>query len=110
VARCTISIRPTYSLVHVLTYLFTYLLTQLARANKTGNISETVENKAIDTTAYIKSYAGFRLRPKCTTLNDLCTRFKVIDSSNAAKMVKYSLVMTPTSCRLAGCIISVRRM
>jgi len=30
------------------------------------------------------------------TLNDLCARFKVIDSLNAAKMAKYSLVMTPT--------------
>jgi len=30
------------------------------------------------------------------TLNDLRTKFKVIDSINAAKMAKYSLVMTPT--------------
>jgi len=58
-------------------------------------------------TAYIKSYTGFRLPPKCMTLNDLCVRFKVIDSLNAAKMAKYSLVMTPTPCRVAGCIISV---
>ena len=28
------------------TYLLTYLLTQLARAYKTGNISETVEDRA----------------------------------------------------------------
>ena len=33
---------------------------------------------------------------------------KVIDSLNAPKMAKYSLVMTPTPCRVAGCIISVR--
>jgi len=32
------------------------------------------------------------------TLNDLWARFKVIDSLNAAKMAKYSLVMTPTPC------------
>ena len=31
------------------------------------------------------------------TLNDLSARFKVIDSLNAAKMAKYSLVMTPTN-------------
>jgi len=35
-------------------------------------------------------------------------RFKVIDSLNAAIMAKYSLVMTLTPCRLAGCIISIR--
>jgi len=47
-------------------------------------------------TAYIKSYTCFRLPPKCMTLNNLWARFKVIDSFNAAKMAKYSLVMTPT--------------
>jgi len=29
-------------------------------------------------------------------------RFKVIDSFNAAKMTKYSLVIIPTPCRVAG--------
>jgi len=43
------------------------------------------------------------------TFNDLCMRFKVIDSLNAAKMSKYSLVMTPMPYRVAGCILSVRR-
>jgi len=42
------------------------------------------------------------------TLNDLCARYKVSDSLNAAKMAEYDLVMTPTPCRVAGCIISVR--
>ena len=42
------------------------------------------------------TYTRFRLVPKSMTLNDLWTRFKVIDSINAAKMAKYSLVMTPT--------------
>jgi len=42
------------------------------------------------------------------TLNDLCARFKVIDSLNAAKMAIYKLIMTPTPCRVAGCIISTR--
>jgi len=41
------------------------------------------------------------------TLNDMWARFKVIDSLNAAKMTKYSLVMTPTPCRVAGCIIYI---
>jgi len=36
-------------------------------------------------------------------------RFKVIDSLNAAIMAKYSLVMIPTPCRVAGMyIISIR--
>ena len=34
----------------------------------------------------------------------------MIDSLNAAKMAKYSLEMTPTPCRVAGCIIFVIRM
>jgi len=32
---------------------------------------------------------------------------KVIDYLNAANMTKYSFVMTPTPCRVAGCIISI---
>jgi len=59
-------------------------------------------------TAYIKSYTGFRLPQKYMILNDLCARFKVIYSLNAAKMTKYNLVMTPTPCRVAGGIISLR--
>jgi len=51
-------------------------------------------------TAYIESYTGFRLPPKCMTLNDLCARFKVIYTLNAARMAEYSLVMTPTACRV----------
>ena len=48
VAGCITSIRPTYSLVHLLTYLLTYLHSCLG-AYKTGNISETVEDRAKDT-------------------------------------------------------------
>jgi len=55
-------------------------------------------------------YTRFRLVPKSMTLNHLWAKFKVIDSLNAAKMAKYSLVITPTPCRVAGCIISVRRI
>ena len=110
VAGCIISDRRIGT--RALTYLLTYLLTQLARAYKAGSISETVEDRAKVTINglynFIKSYTGFRLPPKCMTLNDLCERFKVIYSLNAAKMAKYSFVMTPTPCRVAGCIISVR--
>ena len=53
-------------------------------------------------------YTRFRMALKSMTLNDLWARFKVTDSLNAAKMAKYSLVMTPTPCRVAGCIISIR--
>jgi len=60
-------------------------------------------------TAYIKSYTGVRLPPKCMTLNDLRARFKVIDSLNAAKMAKYSLVMTPTPCRVL-CLLHIYLM
>jgi len=42
------------------------------------------------------------------TLNDLCARFKVTDCLNAAKMAKYSLVITPTPCRVAGYLLDVR--
>jgi len=41
VAGCIISSRPAYSLVHLLTYLHSWLV-----ANKTGNISERVEDKS----------------------------------------------------------------
>jgi len=44
------------------------------------------------------------------TLDDLWTTFKVIDTLNGVKMAKYSLVTTPTLCRVAGCIISVKPM
>jgi len=45
VAGCIISIRPTYSCAHALTYLHSLL-----RVYKTGNISETVEDRAKATT------------------------------------------------------------
>jgi len=63
-----------------------------------------IERKLL--TAYIKSYTGFRLPPKCMILNDLWPRFKDIDSLIAAKMTKYmySLVIIPTPCRVAGAL------
>jgi len=53
-------------------------------------------------------YTRFPLVPKSITLNDLGARFKVSDSLNAIKMANYSLVMTPTPCRVAEGIISIR--
>ena len=90
-------------MVHLLTYLLTYTV-------GSGSIKPAISPKRLKTerklllTAYTKSYTGFRLPPKCVTLNDLCARFKVIDSLNAAKMAKYSLVMTPTPCNVAGAL------
>jgi len=64
--------------MRLLTYLLTYIVG--SGSTKTGNISETVEERKLLLTAYIKSYTGFPLPPKFMTLNDLCARFKVIDS------------------------------
>jgi len=106
VVGCIISIRSTYSCAGALTYLLTHIV-------DSGRIKRAISPKRLKIerklllTAYIKSYTGFRLPPKCMTLNDLCARFKVIDSLNAAKMAKYSLVMIPTPCRVAGCIIHI---
>ena len=41
-AGCIVSVTPTYSWTRALTYL----LTQLARGYKAGNVSETVEDRA----------------------------------------------------------------
>ena len=83
------------------TRALTYLLTYTDATGIKPEISPKrlkIERKLL-LTAYIK-YMGFRVPPKCMTLNDLCVRFKVIDSLNAAKMAKYSLVMTQTPCRV----------
>jgi len=87
VAGCIISIRPTYSCAGALTYLLTHLLICTFGS---GRIKPAISSKRLKIkrklllTAYIKSYTGYRLPPKCMTLNDLCARFKVIDSLNAA--------------------------
>jgi len=51
------------------------------------------------------TYTRFRLVPKSMTW----ARFKFIYSLNSTKIAKYSLVMTRMPCRVAGCIIFVRR-
>jgi len=100
--------RSIHALLHLLAYLLTYTV-------GSGRIKPAISPKRLKIerklllTVYIKSYMGFRLPPKCMTLNDLCSRFKAIDSLNVAKMAKYSLVLTPTPCTVARCIISVRR-
>ena len=76
-----------YAQVHLLTYLLTYTVGW-------GSIKPAISLKRLKIerklllTAYIKSYTGFRLPPKCMTLNDLSARFKVLDFLNAAKMAK----------------------
>jgi len=54
-------------------------------------------------------YTRFRLVLKIDDFNDFWARFNVTDSLNAAKMTKYSLglVMIPSPCRVAGCIITI---
>jgi len=100
-------------MVHLLTYLLTYTVNWLGEY-KTGNISKTVEDRAKVITInglyiYVRSYIrAFDCR-QCrtvgpTTLNDLYARFKIIGCLNAAKMAKYSLVVTPTPCSVAECI------
>jgi len=104
VAGCIISIRPTYSCAGALTYSHSWL----------GCIKPAISPQRLKMkrklllTAYIKLYTGFRLPPKCITLNNLCVTCTVIDSLYVAKMAKYTLVMTQTPCRVAGCIISIR--
>jgi len=85
VAGCSTSIRPTYSCARALTYLFTYLNSWLGRIKPAISPKQLKTERKLLLTAYIKSYTGFRLPPKCMALNDLCARFKVIDSLNAAK-------------------------
>jgi len=98
--------------IHALMHLLTYLLTNIVGS---GRIKPAISRKRLNIerklllTVYIKSNTGFRLPSKCMALNDLCAIFRVIDSLNAAKMAKYSLVMTPTPCRMAGYIICVKK-
>jgi len=103
VAGCIISIRRTHSCARALTYTV-----------GSGRVKPAIYPKRLKVkrklplTAYIKLYTGFRLPPKCMSLNDHWARFKVIDSLNSAKMTKYSLVVTPTPCRVTGCITSMK--
>jgi len=63
VAGCIISIRLTYFCADALTYLFTYLHSWLGEY-KTGNISETVEDRAkVTINVLYKVVHGFRLPP-----------------------------------------------
>jgi len=106
VAGCIMSIRLTYSSADALTYLLTYTVGSVRIKPAISTKRLKIERKLL-LTAYIKSYTAFRLPPKCMTLNRIWARFNVIDSLNAAKMAKYSLVMTPTPCRVAGSIIYI---
>jgi len=104
VAGCMISIRPTYSAQYI--YLLTYTVGSGHIKPAISPARLKIERKLL-LTAYINSYTGFRLPPKCMILNDLWVRSKVIHSLNAAQMTKYSLVMTPPPCRVAGSTIGL---
>ena len=104
VAGCIISIRPTYSWASAHTYLFTYTVgsgrIKPARLSPKSEIPK-IERSKVTIKGPYKVVHGLLLAQKCMTLNDLWARFKVIDSLNAAKMAKCSLVMTPTRCRIS---------
>jgi len=71
--------------IHALvTYLLTYAVGS-GRLKQAISLKQLKIERKLLFTAYIKSYTGFRLPPTCMTLNDLCERYKVIDSLNAAK-------------------------
>ena len=73
VAGCIISAR------HSCTYLLTYTVSSDVLPGKPTISPKRLKiERNLLLTAYIKSYTGFRLLPKCMTLNDLCARFKVI--------------------------------
>jgi len=78
----------THVLVHFLIYLLTYLHGWLG-AYKTGNISETVVDRAkvtIRPNGLYKVVHWLSIAAKMYDLNDLWARFKFTDSTNAAKM------------------------
>ena len=83
--------------MHLFTYLLTYLLTQLARAYKAGNISKTVEDRTKVTINGLHKVVH-RLAI-AAEMYDLELPLREIQGHyclNAAKMAKYSLVMTLT--------------
>jgi len=68
-ALCLLGLR-THALMDLLAYLLTYTV-------GSGSIKPAISPKRLKIerkllfTAYVKSYTGFRLPPKCMTLNDL---------------------------------------
>jgi len=96
---CITSIR--YSCTYLLIYLLTYLLTQLLGAYKIGNISKTVEDRAkVTINVLCKVVHGLSIAAKMYDLEWPLREIQGHYSLNAAKMAKYSLVMTPTPCRV----------
>jgi len=86
---------------------------KLVSEYKTGNISERlkIERKLLFTTHRPKVVRGLSIAAKMDDLEvewPPNERFRVIDSLNAAKMTKYSSVLTMTPSSVAGCIISIR--
>ena len=116
VAWCIISIRPTNSCARALNYLLTYLFIYLHRwlwTYKNSNISETVEDKekAIIKSPY-KIVHWLLIAARMYDLEWPMSESQGHSFLNAAKMTKWQkcrLIMTPTPCRVAGCIVSVKR-
>jgi len=96
-------IRPTYSSSS--TYLLIFLLTYTVgsvRINPAISLKRLKIERKLLLMAYIESYTGFRLPPKYDLWAQAHWFLK------CRKMKKYSLVMTPMPCRVAGSIISIR--
>jgi len=99
-----------HAFVHLLTYLHSWPGAYLKSAISPKRLK--IERKLLIAICLYNVVHGtlstdFWLPPKCMTLNDLWARFKVIYFLNAAND-EIQLVMTPTPCRVAGCIISIR--
>ena len=112
VAGCIMSIRRTFSCVRALTCLLTYLHSWLG-AYKTGNSLSPkrlkIERK-LQLTAYIQSHTFFPVSI-AAKMYDLEWPLSEIQGHwflKCRKLAKYNSVMTPTPCRVAGGIISIR--
>ena len=100
------------ALTYILTYLLSYLLTYLLNYTVGSvHIKPAISPKWLKIerklllTAYIKLYTGFRLPPKCMTLKWPLREIQGHWFLKCRKMPKH---MTPTPCRVAGGIISIR--
>ena len=92
-------------LVHLLTYLFAYTV-------GLGRIKSAISPKRLKIERKLL-YNGqvvhrLSIAAKMYDLEWPLSEIEVIDSLNAAKMTKFSLVMTPTPRRMVLCITSIR--
>ena len=109
VSRCIVSIRSTYSCSRALTYLFTYTVGSV-RIKPAISPKRMKKEQKLLLTAYIKSYTGFRYF--AVNMYDFEWSLSEIQGHWFLKCRKndeiaYSLLITPTPCRVDGGI-SVR--